>query len=126
MNTKKQNTTAANTQPSLFSDIEKRANDLALNGNKHPFKWHKNIEGLLSPKSVEATRQSLKKLDVDDYVSKVLDPAESTSRPNAKAVISQIRGKIHSEFELGPLYSCLLYTSPSPRDQRGSRMPSSA
>ena len=25
-----------------------------------------------------------------------------------------------------PLYFCLLYTSPSPRDQRGSRMPSSA
>ena len=25
-----------------------------------------------------------------------------------------------------PLSSCLLYTSPSPRDQRGSRMPSSA
>ena len=30
--------------------------------------------------------------------------------------------------KLGPrlTYSCLLYTSPSPRDQRGSRMPSSA
>ena len=27
---------------------------------------------------------------------------------------------------LETLYSCLLYTSPSPRDQRGSRMPSSA
>ena len=26
----------------------------------------------------------------------------------------------------GLKYSCLLYTSPSPRDQRGSRMPSSA
>ena len=26
----------------------------------------------------------------------------------------------------GGLYACLLYTSPSPRDQRGSRMPSSA
>ena len=26
----------------------------------------------------------------------------------------------------GPCYICLLYTSPSPRDQRGSRMPSSA
>ena len=26
----------------------------------------------------------------------------------------------------GQPYSCLLYTSPSPRDQRGSRMPSSA
>ena len=31
------------------------------------------------------------------------------------------------ESEEGTLYSlCLLYTSPSPRDQRGSRMPSSA
>ena len=27
---------------------------------------------------------------------------------------------------LSGLYGCLLYTSPSPRDQRGSRMPSSA
>ena len=26
----------------------------------------------------------------------------------------------------GGIYTCLLYTSPSPRDQRGSRMPSSA
>ena len=25
-----------------------------------------------------------------------------------------------------PVLNCLLYTSPSPRDQRGSRMPSSA
>ena len=29
--------------------------------------------------------------------------------------------------DLSPnIYNCLLYTSPSPRDQRGSRMPSSA
>ena len=27
---------------------------------------------------------------------------------------------------LNPDFACLLYTSPSPRDQRGSRMPSSA
>ena len=31
-----------------------------------------------------------------------------------------------NEFKQFVLYSCLLYTSPSPRDQRGSRMPSSA
>ena len=29
-------------------------------------------------------------------------------------------------IELGADMICLLYTSPSPRDQRGSRMPSSA
>ena len=27
---------------------------------------------------------------------------------------------------ISPIKACLLYTSPSPRDQRGSRMPSSA
>ena len=30
------------------------------------------------------------------------------------------------EKKFNELESCLLYTSPSPRDQRGSRMPSSA
>ena len=32
----------------------------------------------------------------------------------------------HLKRELGDCMCCLLYTSPSPRDQRGSRMPSSA
>ena len=31
-----------------------------------------------------------------------------------------------SAFGDGAVFICLLYTSPSPRDQRGSRMPSSA
>ena len=31
-----------------------------------------------------------------------------------------------ARLEIGPSAACLLYTSPSPRDQRGSRMPSSA
>ena len=37
-------------------------------------------------------------------------------------VISELRGIP----EIQSLHTCLLYTSPSPRDQRGSRMPSSA
>ena len=36
-----------------------------------------------------------------------------------------INGQEEKESEENP-YPCLLYTSPSPRDQRGSRMPSSA
>ena len=92
-------------QVSLFKDVERRAKDLSLNGIKHPFKWHQKIAGLLSPQQVETTRQSLKKLDVDDYVSTVLDPAESATRPSAREAVSKLRGKIHSEFELGPLYA---------------------
>ena len=36
------------------------------------------------------------------------------------------KGELKSKNWVGRLYICLLYTSPSPRDQRGSRMPSSA
>ena len=32
----------------------------------------------------------------------------------------------NTEYKYTLAYLCLLYTSPSPRDQRGSRMPSSA
>ena len=49
-------------------------------------------------------------------------------KPYARATTSQrcVRaGGKHNDLEnVG--YTCLLYTSPSPRDQRGSRMPSSA
>ena len=37
----------------------------------------------------------------------------------------RVRPDIYS-MDYDPSMSCLLYTSPSPRDQRGSRMPSSA
>ena len=38
--------------------------------------------------------------------------------------VAQLREK--SVKQLEQLYNCLLYTSPSPRDKRQSRMPSSA
>ena len=37
-----------------------------------------------------------------------------------------IRKYIFTRLNKASVSSCLLYTSPSPRDQRGSRMPSSA
>ena len=37
-----------------------------------------------------------------------------------------LAGTVLSDSEIAEYLTCLLYTSPSPRDQRGSRMPSSA
>ena len=39
---------------------------------------------------------------------------------------AQLDGSVQINRDAAPPGGCLLYTSPSPRDQRGSRMPSSA
>ena len=41
-------------------------------------------------------------------------------------VVQSKAARTFNEGEVEDLLTCLLYTSPSPRDQRGSRMPSSA
>ena len=51
------------------------------------------------------------------YRDEVYNP-ESPDIGSAEVIIAKHRN--------GPTGTCLLYTSPSPRDQRGSRMPSSA
>ena len=45
----------------------------------------------------------------------------------SKVLYSHMHGdQTHGINDLRPFYICLLYTSPSPRDKRQSRMPSSA
>ena len=58
---------------------------------------------------------------------------EKNSTTNAQVEFSQteegqavLRAKAKAEEQAKKVLDCLLYTSPSPRDQRGSRMPSSA
>ena len=58
------------------------------------------------------------------------DPAKASSQ----LLIDEVRSAGYDAFEMtddavggeAAAKGCLLYTSPSPRDQRGSRMPSSA
>ena len=45
---------------------------------------------------------------------------------NGTADFSQTSAMTETQMQQALLAGCLLYTSPSPRDQRGSRMPSSA
>ena len=56
-------------------------------------------------------KRSMWSVSLADYANAVVDTANSINGP----VIA-----------VGHSMGCLLYTSPSPRDQRGSRMPSSA
>ena len=54
-----------------------------------------------------------------------LVPAKAKPRTEANESEDKAVKVVHDEMVLLPRF-CLLYTSPSPRDQRGSRMPSSA
>ena len=53
-------------------------------------------------------------------VAKIVDDMLVTGETS---YVKRFVHKFNTQFTLG---TCLLYTSPSPRDQRGSRMPSSA
>ena len=59
-----------------------------------------------------------------DFIAAV---EHETRRADAK-VLDEMLGRLtgYKPKMWGPSIICLLYTSPSPRDQRGSRMPSSA
>ena len=71
------------------------------------------------------------KLKRDQFL-KSFAPGEVTTNDivNASKDIYLQSIRVHkfltSNGEIGKVATCLLYTSPSPRDQRGSRMPSSA
>ena len=54
-------------------------------------------------------------------------PTKAPADETVRAKTPQLQGlKIMGKIDTDKLKTCLLYTSPSPRDQRGSRMPSSA
>ena len=58
-----------------------------------------------------------------EIVAGGIDPNENPRQ----AIIREIKEEIGVKpISVKKICSCLLYTSPSPRDQRGSRMPSSA
>ena len=60
----------------------------------------------------------------------IIIPDTAKEKPQRGEVIAVGPGKDGNKMTVKKgdkiLYGCLLYTSPSPRDQRGSRMPSSA
>ena len=61
-------------------------------------------------------------------VSNIEPGGEILSVQNISLSFGGVKALTEISFNLikGEVRACLLYTSPSPRDQRGSRMPSSA
>ena len=69
-------------------------------------------------------RKKIVESDRWNYLQQAEEFIQATKTDFKKIILSRIKT---IDVQAGNLfYFCLLYTSPSPRDQRGSRMPSSA
>ena len=92
---------------SAFHAAEVMSHDLSLlRGKKKPaFFDDSGIQGLLSTEEIEEEVRQLKKVDVDSYIQRVVNPSESKKRPSAPEVIQQLGGKMIAEETEGPLYT---------------------
>lgn len=89
----------------LFLQAEELANDFSLFRHTSLPSKEEHLEGLLSEKAITATLKQLRRLSVDEYISKTILPTEVKSRPGIKSVLKLFSGNILKETNLGPLYA---------------------
>tara|TARA_B110000483_G_scaffold70401_3_gene87968 strand:- start:64967 stop:69514 length:4548 start_codon:yes stop_codon:yes gene_type:complete len=90
---------------SLFTTVEQKVRDFKVGSDTRPFNWEGKIQGLMSEKAVAKELGVLKNLSVDDYIARVLEPAESNTMVSTRNVVSMINGKTYNEIDMGPLYT---------------------
>ena len=88
------------------------------NNSNAIIKMRQTVDKLYSTYKAPAIKSQFKKLTT-------LSTKDSTTT-HLQATIALLSKKFQSVQQQASPNNCLLYTSPSPRDQRGSRMPSSA
>ena len=81
---------------------------------------------LLQLSTLEMAQEVEQMLDENPFLERTEDIAEREAFGLDQSDAPVSGGEQIAEAAQQPAYDCLLYTSPSPRDQRGSRMPSSA
>ena len=89
-------------QISTFHAAEVMSHDLSLLRVKKFSSYFddSDVRGLLSADDVEKEVQQLKRIDVDSYIQRVINPSESKKRPSASEIIQQLGSKIISEKQM--------------------------
>ncbi len=63
------------------------------------------LQGLIERQRIQSNLATIKKLDVDAYIARTVQPAEDNKRPGAKDIVSGFNGKIVTEQLNGAFYS---------------------
>ena len=92
-------------------------------GSQSDFKTMKLSANILKKMGV---RFETKIISAPRTPKRMYEFAENASKNNIGVIIAGAGGSAHLPGMISAITSCLLYTSPSPRDLSTSRMPSSA
>lgn len=90
---------------SLFIQAEHLASDFSLFPDRSTLSTGKHLAGLVEERKVKSRLKQLQKLDVDSYITEVVQPAQHSKRPTAKEIVGRLNGKIITSQEKGPFYS---------------------
>ncbi len=99
------NTTQVQTADPLFLQAEHLAKDFSLFPEHSKQSLSDEVKGLLGEDEIQANLKDLAQLDVDGYVTKVIQPTQDKNRPGAKRIIADLKGKLITENHQGPFYS---------------------
>ena len=112
-----------------LTSINKKISSETINSIKQlkdPSQIADNIASHIAATILEK-QQIFETVDVKKRINSIIKIMENET--SIIGVEKRIRGRVKTQMEKTQreyYLNCLLYTSPSPRDQRGSRMPSSA
>ncbi|RTR40260.1 ATP-grasp domain-containing protein [Shewanella canadensis] len=104
-NNKPTNMTQAQSADPLFLKAEHLAQDFSLFPEHSKQSLAEEIKGLLDDDTIQSNLKELELLDVDGYVTKVIQPTLDKNRPGAKRVIADLKGKLIAETHMGSFYS---------------------
>ncbi|RTR31624.1 biotin carboxylase N-terminal domain-containing protein [Shewanella atlantica] len=104
-NNKPTNMTQAQSADPLFLKAEHLAQDFSLFPEHSKQSLAEEIKGLLDDDAIQSNLKELELLDVDGYVTKVIQPTLDKNRPGAKRVIADLKGKLIAETHIGAFYS---------------------
>lgn len=99
------NKTQAQSADPLFLKAEHLAQDFSLFPEHSKQSLAEEIKGLIGEDAIQSNLKELEQLDVDGYVTKVIQPTLDKNRAGAKRMIADLKGKLISENHQGPFYS---------------------
>ena len=68
----------------------------------------------------------IEEVTTTETITEMVEQEVTTTQTITETVDQEVEVEVTSEVQVEQVTPCLLYTSPSPRDKRQSRMPSSA